>query len=155
MIRSSELNDLLNSGQASTFAKLETWRKRASQLYTDPWKECSGYLLDQQYTNKQSRPPSGGNLDSAAVMKSLSSKDREGIKDKWRNFNMLFDDLVARHKSLKMEPEVRRQLAKDVQTFIEPLYNRFWERYHDVDKGKGKYVKYDKNQLSSLLVSLS
>jgi len=155
MIRSSELNDLLNSGQASTFAKLETWRKRASQLYTDPWKECSGYLLDQQYTNKQSRPPSGGNLDSAAVMKSLSSKDREGIKDKWRNFNMLFDDLVARHKSLKMEPEVRHQLAKDVQTFIEPLYNRFWERYHDVDKGKGKYVKYDKNQLSSLLVSLS
>jgi exocyst complex protein 7 len=85
----------------------------------------------------------------------LTAKDKDAIKEKFKNFNTAFDDLIARHKSLRMEAEVRRGLGKDVQMFIEPLYARFWERYHEVDKGKGKYVKYDKGQLSSILASLS
>lgn len=151
MIRSSELEPLL--GQQ---AKLEAWKKKASQWYTDAWKETSVHLLDVQYTNKQPRPPSTGQgVDSAAIIRTLSSKDKDGIKEKFKSFNMSFDELVAKHKTFKMEPEVRRQLGKDVQAFIEPLYSRFWERYHEVDKGKGKYVKYDKAQLSSILASLS
>lgn len=153
MIRSSELNGLLGNMQT----KLDAWKKKASQLYTDAWgKEVSVQLLDTLYTNKQPRPPSGGGpVDSAQVLKSMSKKEKEAIQEKFRLFNLAFDDLVARHKSFKMEPEVRRQFGKDVQTFIEPLYSRFWERYHEIDKGKGKYVKYDKSQLSSLLASLS
>jgi exocyst complex component 7 len=152
MIRSSELLPLLGNTQQ----KLENWKKKASNTYIDAWREVSMHLLDVQYTNKQPRPPSTGSaIDSAAVLKSLSSKDKDGIKEKFRSFNVSFDELVAKHKSLKMEGEVRRQLGKDVQTFIEPLYSRFWERYHDVDKGKGKYVKYDKSQLSSILAALS
>ncbi|KAK3703851.1 exocyst complex component exo70 [Vermiconidia calcicola] len=151
MIRSSELQPLLGHS-----AKLESWKKKASQLYTDAWKETSVHLLDVQYTSKQPRPPSvGQGVDSAAVLRSLSSKDKDGIKEKFKSFNVSFDELVAKHKSFKMEPEVRRQLGRDVQTFIEPLYSRFWERYHEVDKGKGKYAKYDKSQLSSILASLS
>ena len=151
MIRSSELQPLL--GQLS---KLDAWKKKASQWYTDAWKETSIHLLDVQYTSKQPRPSSvGQGVDSAAVLRSMSSKDKDGIKEKFKNFNMSFDELVAKHKTFKMEPEVRRQLGRDVQTFIEPLYSRFWERYHEVDKGKGKYVKYDKSQLSSMLAALS
>ncbi|KAF2479448.1 Cullin repeat-like-containing domain protein [Neohortaea acidophila] len=152
MIKSSELSSLLYDYQP----KIDGWKKKASQLYTDAWKETSIHLLDVQYTSKQPRPPSTGQgVDSAAVVKSMSGKDKDGIKEKFRNFNLSFDELVTKHKSFKMEAEVRRQFGKDVQTFIEPLYTRFWERYHEVDKGKGKYVKYDKTQLSSLLASLS
>ena len=152
MIRSSELQPLLAGAQQ----KLDSWKKKASQLYTDAWRDTSFHLLDVQYTNKQPRPPSTGQaVDSAAVLKSLSSKDKDGIKEKFKNFNVSFDELVAKHKSFKMEPEVRRQFGRDVQAFIEPLYSRFWERYHEVDKGKGKYVKYDKSQLSSILASMS
>ena len=152
MIRSSDLAPLLGSAQP----KLDTWKKKASQLYTDAWKEVSSYLLDVQYTSKTPRPPSTGQgVDSAAVLKSMGSKDKDGIKEKFKNFNFAFDELVARHKSLKMEGEVRRMLGREVQAFIEPLYSRFWERYHEVDKGKGKYVKYDKTQLSGILGGLS
>jgi len=152
MIRNSELDALLASAQP----KLDQWKKKASSAYADPWKEPSTHLLDQQYTAKAARPPStGAAIDSAAVLKALSSKDKDGIKEKFRNFNTSFDDLVAKHKSYKMEPEVRRQLGKEVQVFMEPLYNRFWDRYHEVDKGKGKYVKYDKSQMASTLSSLA
>nr|POE94642.1 exocyst complex protein exo70 [Quercus suber] len=152
MIRASELAPLLTSAAP----KLEVWKKKSTQSYLDAWKEPSAHLLDVQYTAKAPRPPSTGQaIDSAAILKNLSSKDKDGIKEKFKNFNLAFDELVAKHKSLRMEPEVRRQLGRDVQMFIEPLYARFWERYHDVDKGKGKYAKYDKAQLSSILASLA
>lgn len=32
---------------------------------------------------------------------------------------------------------------------IEPLYARFWDRYHEVDKGNGKYVRFDKGSLAA------
>ncbi|KAK4632337.1 Exocyst complex protein exo70 [Fulvia fulva] len=153
MIRDSELRTLLGSAQP----KVDSWKKKATNLYLDSWKnDVSHFLLDMQYTSKQSaRPPStGAAVDSAAILKSLSSKDKDSIKEKFKNFNTAFDELVAKHKTLRMEPEVRGLLGREVQKFIDPLYARFWERYHEVDKGKGKYVKYDKGQLSQILAGL-
>ncbi|KAK4554111.1 exocyst complex component exo70 [Recurvomyces mirabilis] len=153
MITSSELDSLLSP---SSGGKLDTWRKKSTQSYTDAWKEPSSHLLDVQFTAKAPRPPStGAAVDSTAILKALSSKDKDGIKEKFRAFNASFDELVAKHKSYKMETEVRRQLGRDVQGFIEALYGRFWERYHEVDKGRQKYVKYDKGQMAQVLASLS
>ena len=84
----------------------------------------------------------------------LISKDKDAIKEKFRLFNASFDDLIAKHKALSMEREVREILARQVQSLIEPLYNRFWDRYHEVDKGKGKHVKYDKAAISKIFASL-
>ncbi|KAF2154248.1 hypothetical protein K461DRAFT_223932 [Myriangium duriaei CBS 260.36] len=152
MIRESQLERLLDSAQP----KIEAWRKKAVAMYLDTWKETSAYLLDVQYTNRGARPPStGAAIDSTAVVKSLSSKDKDAIKEKFRNFNASFDDNMQRHKAYKMEKEVRTMLAREVQMFIEALYGRFWDRYHDIDKGKGKYVKYDKNQLNAWLSNLA
>jgi exocyst complex protein 7 len=149
--RTPELQTVMASAQP----KVDMWKKKATQNYLDAWKEPSAYLLDVQYTSKQPRPPSTGQaIDSAAILKSLSTKDKDAIKEKFKNFNIAFDDLISRNKMLKWEPEVRRQFGKDVQMFIEPLYSRFWERYHEVDKGKGKHVRYDKAQLSNMLASL-
>ncbi|KAK8217291.1 exocyst complex component exo70 [Zalaria obscura] len=151
MIRSSDLQPILGS----LGPKIEVWRKKAAGLYLDSWKEASVILLDVQYTNRTPRPPSTGQApDSAAILKQLSGKDKDQIKEKFKNFNVLFDELVARHKSFRMEKEVRTGLAKEVQSFINALYVRFWDRYHEVDKGKGKYVKYDKGQLNAVLASL-
>jgi exocyst complex protein 7 len=153
MIRNSDLQPILSSRMAD----IDKWRKNGAQLYTMAWREPSTHLLDVQYTNRGSqRPPSGSAaaIDSTAILKGLSSKDKDAIKEKFRLFNASFDELVAKHKSLNMEREVREMLARQVQQMIEPLYGRFWDRYHEVDKGKGKYVKYDKAAISGVFVSL-
>lgn len=152
MIQSSELEPLMGSYAVS----LEKWRKTGPKMYLEAWREPSAHLLDVKYTNRDKRPQSGGaaSTDSAAIVKQLSSKDKDQIKEKFKSFNASFDDLVARYKSYKMEREVRAQLAREVQAIIEPLYGRFWDRYHEIDKGKGKYVKYDKSQLASTLASI-
>jgi exocyst complex protein 7 len=153
MIRNSDLQPLLSTRMAD----IDKWRKTGAQLYTLAWREPSTHLLDVQYTNRGSnRPPSGSaaSIDSAAILKGLSSKDKDAIKEKFRLFNTSFDELVAKHKSLSMEREVKDMLSRQVQQMIEPLYCRFWDRYHEVDKGKGKYVKYDKAGISGVFLSL-
>ncbi|KAF2014151.1 hypothetical protein BU24DRAFT_423188 [Aaosphaeria arxii CBS 175.79] len=153
MIRSSELQPLM----ASYAGKLEAWRKKGTAMYLDAWREPSAYLLDVQYTNRNARPQSSSAnaTDSVAIVKGLSSKDKDAIKEKFKNFNTSFEELLSKHKSYKLEREVRTQLGREVQTIIEPLYGRFWDRYHEIDKGKGKYVKFDKGQLTAALTSLS
>ncbi|SPQ20045.1 bbea9305-d17a-4ea3-a44e-26ac8505fead [Thermothielavioides terrestris] len=160
-IQTSELAPLLES----RLAALETWRKKATSLYTETCKDVSVHLFDVIHTSRGmggggggGRPTSGqggaGVVDSASILKGLSSKDKENIKGKFAAFNASFDDMVLRHKAYTMEREVRQLFAKDMQNMIEPLYNRFWDRYHEVDKGKGKYVKYDKSAIAAVFLTL-
>ncbi|MCJ1393902.1 exocyst complex component exo70 [Xylographa bjoerkii] len=155
MIRSSEIQSLFSS--TNTPNKVEIWRKKAIGTYLDAWREPCAALMDVQYTNRGARPPSGSNaVDSAAIVKGLSSKDKDALKEKFKSFNLSFEVLSAKHKEMSqsMEREVRSQLARDIQAMIEPLYARFWDRYHEVDKGRGKYVRYDKGTLSAQLSSM-
>ena len=154
MIRSSDLCDVLKVGIA--LGRIEQWRKKGTSAYLDSWRETCAFLMDVQYTNRGARPPSGNNglIDSAVVVKGLSSKDKDTIKDKFKLFNASFDDLCSKHKAMAMEREVRSQLSREVHNLIEPLYARFWDRYHEIDKGKGKYVKYDKGSLAANLAAL-
>ncbi|KAI0600940.1 exocyst complex protein exo70 [Biscogniauxia sp. FL1348] len=149
MIRESNLKPLLE-GQLGV---LDTWRKKAKSFYAEVCKDVSMHLFDVIHTNRAQRPPSGSS-ESASILKGLGSKDKESIKSKFQIFNASFDDLVARHKAFSMEREVRQMFAKDMQQMLEPLYNRFWDRYHEIDKGKGKYVKYDKSSIAAVFLSL-
>ncbi|OJJ47094.1 hypothetical protein ASPZODRAFT_64945 [Penicilliopsis zonata CBS 506.65] len=145
-------------GTGDSISRIDAFRKRATSTYLEAWRETSQYLLDVQYTSRvggSARPSSGGAVDSTSIVKSLSSRDKDAIKDKFKSFNTNFDSLVTQHKALYMEREVRGALAREVQAIIEPLYARFWDRYHEIDKGRGKYVKYDKGALSAQLAALA
>ena len=132
--------------------------------FLDPWSAlASTSLMDQTITANQARkgqrPPSGnaGAVDSAAIVKNLGSKDKDAIKKKLENFNAQFDVLCARHRELTpaMEKEVRRLTARQIADLIKPLYKRFWEKYHEIDKGKGKYIRFDPAGLSGQLAGLA
>ncbi|KAI9167275.1 LOW QUALITY PROTEIN: Exocyst complex protein EXO70 [Paramyrothecium foliicola] len=150
MIVDSDLASLLDTRLSS----LDQWRKKATTAYTDVCKDISGYLFDTIHTNRTARPTSGP-ADSASIVKGLGSKDKDKIKEKFTQFNSAFDDMVSRHKSYSMEREVRRMFGEDIRQKLQPLYDRFWDRYHEIDKGKGKYVKYDKSSIAAVFLSLA
>ncbi|KAG5954003.1 exocyst complex component [Claviceps sorghi] len=150
MIRDSDLGPLLQS----RCDMLDQWHKKATAAYTDVCRDISVYLFDTIHTNRTQRPTSG-QADSAMVVKGLSSKDKDKIKEKFTQFNVAFDDMVAKHKSYHMEPEVRAMFGGDIRQKLQPLYDRFWDRYHEIDKGKGKYVKYDKGSIAAVFLSLA
>ncbi|ETN43648.1 uncharacterized protein HMPREF1541_02807 [Cyphellophora europaea CBS 101466] len=141
--------------------KLDGYRKTAASLYLSAWREPSAHLLDTISTSSSAGGKAGGPntrnsgaLDSTQIVKSLNSKDKDKIKEKFKAFNASFEELVARHKSMYMEKEVKGAMAREVTAMIEPLYARFWDRYREVDKGKGKCVKYSKGELSAVLAGL-
>ncbi|KAI5466538.1 Cullin repeat-like-containing domain protein [Mariannaea sp. PMI_226] len=150
MIRDSDLAPLLES----KLDTLDQWRKKATAAYTDVCRDLSVYLFDTIHTNRSHRPTSG-QADSASVIKGLGSKDKDKIKEKFTQFNSAFDDMVSRHKSYSMEREVRKMFGDDIRQKLQPLYDRFWDRYHEIDKGKGKYVKYDKSSIAAVFMSLA
>lgn len=163
LIASSDLAPILADPAR---AKLDAWRRKGTALALDAWRDPLVHLRDVQYTNRGSLPGgsrasgagnnanSNATVDSAAFVKALSSKDKDATKEKFRAFNASFDECVARHRGFHMEKEVRPILAREVQSMVEPLYARFWDRYHEIDKGKGR-VKYDKGALSAVLAGLA
>ena len=157
MIRSSDLGSLLSNNQAAQ-AKMDGWRKKAVATYMDSWKEPSSALLDVTYINRtpSNRPASAASLPSADIVKNLNNKDKDAIKEKFKHFNSSFDEAVRRHKDLlpAMEREVRSGLAREINNMIEPLYMRFFDKYEAIDRGRGKYVRYDKGSVSAVLAAL-
>ena len=159
MIRSSGLAPYFPNGQSP---RLESWKAKATKSTMNPWDDLiRTTLMDQQNTSRDkrgNRPPSGaGPGENASLVKNLSSKERDAIKDKFKSFNIRFDDLCAKHRELipAMEREVRPMLAKEIHRSLENMYKRFYDRYHEIDKGKGKYVKYDPTTLAGQLTSLA
>ena len=157
MIRSSDLASILGSDTVAQ-SKLEAWRKKGTSTYLDAWREPCSALFDVQYTNRPSgnRPASGASVPSTEVIKALSSKDKDAIKEKFRHFNTSFEDCIRRHREMMggMERDVKSGLGREVGNMVEPLYSRFWDRYEAIDRGRGKYVRYDKGALAGLLASL-
>lgn len=135
--------------------RLNLWSKKAAKIYMAKWDDVALELFDQVSSKSGSagQRTSGSALDSAQIVKSLSSKDKDKIKDKFKNFTSQFDELVARHKALHMEPETRGLLAKDIQSKLGALYVKFWDRYHEI--GKGKVAKYSKTEMAQMLASLA
>ena len=157
MIRSSDLGDIL-SINPNAQSKIDGWKKKGSQIYMAVWKEPSHALFDVVYTNRSSnRPASGASLPSAEIVKNLSNKNKDDIKEKFKHFNASFDDCLKRHKEMMpaMEREVKNGLAREINNTIEPLYTRFFDKYEAMDRGRGKYVRYDKGSLSAVLASLA
>lgn len=150
MVHDSDLAPLLKS----RLDTLDQWRKKSTAAYTDVCRDLSVFLFDTIHTNRSHRPTSG-QADSASVIKGLGSKDKDKIKEKFTQFNNGFDDMVSRHKSYSMEREVRKMFGEDIRQKLQPLYERFWDRYHEIDKGKGKYVKYDKSSIAAVFMSLA
>ncbi|KAF3937384.1 hypothetical protein ABW19_dt0205903 [Dactylella cylindrospora] len=143
-VRRGGLTPLLNAGNG--MVRIEKARKRAVEDYLVPWKEAAGHLLDTIYTNK-----SAITVSSSGSKPSLTSKDKEAVKEKFKHFNALFDELIQRHKSYVFpDKDVKAMLFKEI-TFISPLYGRFWDKYHEVVKDK--HVKYDVQGLQAVLAS--
>ncbi|KAI5307068.1 hypothetical protein KEM56_005017 [Ascosphaera pollenicola] len=150
------------AGSGVISARLDVYRKRGLSTYLEAWRDPSSHLLDVQHTSRAgtgsttnfARPTSSLTSESTqSLVKVLSSKDRDTIKDKFKGFNTSFEEIIQRHRGLCLEPEVRMQFAKEVQSFVEPLYSRFFDRYAEIDRGRGKYVKFDKTGLAGQLSS--
>lgn len=136
IVSRSEMKNILDS---VGFARMEKLKKRALNSFLTGWKQVASYLLDVNVVGK------------------LSSKDREAIKEKFRNFNSEFDELVKSYKAYNItDPSLKKFLSKEI-SFISPLYKRFYDKHSsgDFTKHTDKYIKYNKVEFDKILDSLA
>jgi len=136
IISRSELQNILDS---VGLARLEKLKKRALNFFLTGWKQVASYLLDVNVVGK------------------LTSKDKEAIKEKFKNFNIEFEDLVRSYKAYNItDPSLKKFLSKEI-SFISPLYHRFYDKHSagGFTKHTDKYIKYDKTEFDKILDSLA
>lgn len=88
----------------------------------DIWNKCSQNLLDATYTKSSSNKTG------------MAAKDRETLKERFRNFNEQITQVVEIHKAqVRFDPETAPILLREVLKTVVPLYERFYDRYANSD----------------------
>ncbi|KAK9461865.1 Cullin repeat-like-containing domain protein [Lipomyces oligophaga] len=144
---SPELLGIVSAGGG--FDRIDVKRKRALNMFLVGWKQCASFLMDVTVVRTNS-------TSSASLRGGMSGREREAVKEKFRNFNQSFDELVQKFREYGfLDPDLRSYLAKEV-SFLSPLYGRFYEKYKsgEFSKHTEKYIKYTKTQLDDVLVTL-
>ncbi|TPX35775.1 hypothetical protein SmJEL517_g01873 [Synchytrium microbalum] len=139
ILRLTPLGDLLGRDVEVKFEKLLAKQK---ELYLTGWKPALECLMDTTFIT-------GGKIE-----KTLSKQQRDVIKDKFKTFNETFEDLYKAQKSYAIpDTDLRAQIVKEVRQIVVPLYNRFYDKYSNVEFSKNptKYIKFDRQALDEAL----
>ncbi|KAJ3179204.1 Exocyst complex component 7 [Irineochytrium annulatum] len=121
--------------------KYETAWVKQKDLYRESWKPCFDYLMDTTYVQ-------------AGGVKAMTKAQRDGVKDRFKNFNSEFDSTYSTQRVYTIsDPELKAQVVKDIKGVLLPLYTRFLDRYRDSEfsKNPSKYIRYDKESLEAVL----
>ncbi|CAM0136207.1 exocyst complex component exo70 [Umbelopsis sp. WA50703] len=141
-IRSPPLNAIFDEGREARFGKLV---RRQMDAYQETWKPCIENLMDVTYVR-------GG-----AIKQTLGNNEKQQIKDKFRTFNLSFEDIWRTQKTYAIpDSELRFAIIRDVKNVLLPMYSRFIEKYQGTDftKNTAKYIRWDKDQLDRMLNQL-
>ncbi|KTW31373.1 hypothetical protein T552_00018 [Pneumocystis carinii B80] len=140
--------DLSSAISLNIFEKIAKIKNRYIDEYLETWKGCAENLLDVTYVR-------GGITNSAKL--TLGPKERDVIKEKFKNFNNEFDELLKLNKAAVINDiELKSILIGEVKRIVVPLYTRFYDKYFNSDfsKHQEKYIKYDKNTIDINLTYL-
>ncbi|KAI8365409.1 Cullin repeat-like-containing domain protein [Choanephora cucurbitarum] len=141
-IRSPPLNSIFDDGSEIKFGKLV---KKQLDAYQESWKPCVENLMDVTYVR-------GGSIKN-----SMGSQDRQLVKERFKNFNLEFEEISRAQQSYAIpDQELRNQVIRDVKNVIVPMYGRFLDKYQNTDfsKNPAKYIRYDRDKVDKMLSHL-
>ncbi|KAH8941439.1 hypothetical protein BDL97_14G039300 [Sphagnum fallax] len=139
-------------------------RSEAKDLFGDDWVQRQRRIV-QQHANTYQRAAWGKALGylsgSAASSGGLgsssdgSSISKSAIKERLKNFNLLFDELYQRQTQWTIpDNELREAVRLAVAEVLLPAYRSFVKRYSsilDTGKSNSKYVRYSPEDLDRML----
>jgi exocyst complex protein 7 len=121
-------------------------RQNSKSYLRVSWTRVLSYLRDDGH----------GSSGSGSFGSSGSSSSR--IKEKFKNFNLAFDEIYRSQTLWKVpDPQLREELKISISENVIPAYRAFTGRYGSlVDSGRnsGKYIKYTPEDLENHLSDL-
>lgn len=120
-------------------------KNRFLKLFLDDWNYASYIIIRDMTQITTTNAMHGG---------SSSTKEKEQIKELFRNFNEAFDEALRQYERFNIqERDLRTYLLSEIKKLIVNAYNKLYDKYGsgDFTKNRSKYVKYDKMQFERAL----
>lgn len=125
--------------------RLQRLKKRFLKVFLDDWNYAS-YIIIRDMTQITTTNAMHGGLNSA--------KEKEQIKELFRNFNESFEEALKQYERFNIqEKDLKAYLASEIKKLILNAYNKLYDKYGggEFTKNRSKYIKYDKSQFERLL----
>jgi len=93
-------------------------------------------------------------LQEPKLKKTLNSKEKKLVKQKYEGFNTEIEELFSTLKLYVLpDDDLRKQIREDGRTLILPLYHEFTTSFPEsmFTKTQGKYFRYSQETLDSML----
>lgn len=143
--RSQQLfNSLGNLG----IERLNRLKKRFLKLFLDDWNYAS-YIIIRDMTTITTTNAVSGHSGSG-----MSSKEKEQIKELFKNFNESFEDALRNYEKYNItDVNLRAYLSGEIKKLIMNAYFKLYDKYGsgEFTKNKAKYIKYNKHQFEQIL----
>lgn len=125
--------------------RLQRLKNRFLKLFLDDWNYASYIIIRDMTQITTTNAQHGGQT---------SNKEREQVKELFKNFNELFEEALKNYEKFNIqEKDLRNYLSSEIKKLIINAYNKLYDKYGsgDFTKNKAKYVKYDKVLFERLL----
>lgn len=143
--RSQQLfNSLGNLG----IERLNRLKKRFLKLFLDDWNYAS-YIIIRDMTTITTTNAVSGHSGTG-----MSSKEKEQIKELFKNFNESFEDALRNYEKYNItDVNLRAYLSGEIKKLIMNAYFKLYDKYGsgEFTKNKAKYIKYNKHQFEQIL----
>lgn len=158
----SRSKELYSSMGSLGIERLNKLKNRFLKLFLDDWNYAS-YIIIRDMTTIATQNaaahhhPQGGatsSVGTGGAVGNLSSKEREQVKELFKNFNESFEEAIRNYEKYNItDQNLRNYLSNEIKKLIMNAYYKLYDKYahSDFTKNKSKYVKYDKHQFEKLL----
>lgn len=144
----SRSNLLFTSLGSIGIERINKLKNRFLKLFLDDWNYAS-YIIIRDMTAITTTNAMNSNNSSG-----FSNKEREQIKELFKNFNESFEEAIKNYEKFSItDNSLRNYLKNEIKKLIINAYFKLYDKYgqSDFTKNKPKYVKYDKQQFENIL----
>lgn len=151
--------DLFSSLGPLGMERIGKLKNRFLKLFLEDWNHAS-FIIIRDMTNIVSQLAIVGSSSGTTSgtgggpVSNLSNKEREQVKELFKNFNESFEQALATYSRYNFgDVGLKRYLGNEVKKLVMNAYFKLYDKYgtSDFTKNKSKYVKYDKIEFEKLL----
>ncbi|KAK6873460.1 Exocyst complex protein EXO70 [Candida tropicalis] len=151
--------DLFSSLGPLGMERIGKLKNRFLKLFLEDWNHAS-FIIIRDMTNIVSQSAIAGSSSGTTSgtgggpVSNLSNKEREQVKELFKNFNESFEQALATYSRYNFgDVGLKRYLGNEVKKLVMNAYFKLYDKYgtSDFTKNKSKYVKYDKIEFEKLL----
>lgn len=128
--------------------RLNRLKKRFLKLFLDDWNYAS-YIIIRDMTSITTANAVSGHSGSG-----MSSKEKEQVKELFKNFNESFEEALRNYEKYNItDVNLRTYLSGEIKKLIMNAYFKLYDKYGsgEFTKNRAKYIKYNKQQFEHIL----